>query len=198
MIRWQKVRTVAAFEFLSTVKRTGYLVTTFGMPLFLAAYGAIVAVPAYYARQKDKAPALFGVVDTGGVLALSGDTSASRNPVPEDVRRALESMGQSAALDNALVSSNYVFRPFATEPRAREALAARTIRGYFVVAPDYLQTGMVDVYTPDSFTASGSSARQTKVTKDRPVDATIMAIVDEVELGGQARYVKDADTGAAA
>ncbi len=38
--------------------------------------------------------------------------------------------------------------------------------------------------------ASGSSARQTKVTKDRPVDATIMAIVDTIEQEGQVRYQK--------
>jgi len=38
--------------------------------------------------------------------------------------------------------------------------------------------------------ASGSSARQTEMTKDRPVDATIMAIVDELEVGGQLKYVK--------
>jgi microcompartment protein CcmK/EutM len=38
---------------------------------------------------------------------------------------------------------------------------------------------------------SGSSARQTEVTQNRPVDATIMAIVDEIELGGERRYVKD-------
>lgn len=37
---------------------------------------------------------------------------------------------------------------------------------------------------------SGSSARQTKVTKDRPVDATIMAIVDEISIEGAARYSK--------
>ncbi len=41
--------------------------------------------------------------------------------------------------------------------------------------------------------ASGSSARQTKVTKDRPVDATIMAIVDHVESNGESRYSKAAD-----
>ena len=38
--------------------------------------------------------------------------------------------------------------------------------------------------------ASGSSARQTKVTKDRPVDATIMAIVDTVDIEGERRYNK--------
>ena len=38
--------------------------------------------------------------------------------------------------------------------------------------------------------ASGSSARQTLVTKDKPVDAVIMAIVDNVEIGGDARFTK--------
>jgi microcompartment protein CcmK/EutM len=39
--------------------------------------------------------------------------------------------------------------------------------------------------------ASGSSARQTAMTKDRPVDATIMAIVDIVEIRGVKKYEKD-------
>jgi len=38
---------------------------------------------------------------------------------------------------------------------------------------------------------AGSSARQTKVTKDRPVDATVMAIVDQLEVGGTLKYVKE-------
>jgi len=39
--------------------------------------------------------------------------------------------------------------------------------------------------------ASGSSARQTTMTQNRPVDATIMAIVDTVVVDGAERYVKD-------
>jgi microcompartment protein CcmK/EutM len=39
--------------------------------------------------------------------------------------------------------------------------------------------------------ASGSSARQTTVTQNRPVDATIMAIVDILEVGGDVLYRKD-------
>lgn len=41
--------------------------------------------------------------------------------------------------------------------------------------------------------ASGSAARQTVFTKDRPVDAVIMAIVDEVEVEGDKTYVKFTD-----
>jgi len=56
-----------------------------------------------------------------------------------------------------------------------------------VVAADSVGAGVGEVV----LYASGSSARQTKVTKDRPVDATIMAIVDEIEVGGALKYVKE-------
>jgi microcompartment protein CcmK/EutM len=36
----------------------------------------------------------------------------------------------------------------------------------------------------------GSSARQTETTQQRPVDAVIMAIVDEVEIGNEVTYRK--------
>jgi carbon dioxide concentrating mechanism protein CcmL len=59
--------------------------------------------------------------------------------------------------------------------------------GAVVVAADAVGAGVGEVV----HYASGSSARQTKVTKDRPVDATVMAIVDQVEVEGARRYVKD-------
>jgi microcompartment protein CcmK/EutM len=58
--------------------------------------------------------------------------------------------------------------------------------GPLVVAIDALSAGIGEVV----LYVSGSSARQTEVTKDRPVDATIMAIVDEVEIGGEIRFRK--------
>ena len=58
--------------------------------------------------------------------------------------------------------------------------------GAFVVAADAVGAGMGEVV----LYAAGSSARQTDVTRDRPVDATIMAIVDQVEVGGESRYDK--------
>ena len=41
--------------------------------------------------------------------------------------------------------------------------------------------------------AAGSSARQTQATQNRPVDATIMAIVDEIAIDGERRYHKGSD-----
>jgi microcompartment protein CcmK/EutM len=55
-----------------------------------------------------------------------------------------------------------------------------------VVAIDAVGAGVGEVV----MYASGSSARQTQVTKDRPVDATIMAIVDTIERDGLVRYQK--------
>jgi microcompartment protein CcmK/EutM len=38
--------------------------------------------------------------------------------------------------------------------------------------------------------ASGSSARQTQATTNRPVDAVIMAIVDTWDIGRETKYKK--------
>jgi microcompartment protein CcmK/EutM len=59
--------------------------------------------------------------------------------------------------------------------------------GAAVVAADAVGAGLGEVV----LYASGSSARQTHLTKDRPVDATIMAIVDLIEVEGAHRYVKN-------
>jgi ABC-2 type transport system permease protein len=160
MTGWQKIKTVATFEFLSAVKRPGYLIATFGMPVFMAAYGGVVAVPAYFAEKSSREPAVFGVVDEAGVLRLEGELKGGEGPrIPEDVRRALEAAGQAEALDRAVLSENFLFRPVANEQEARTALASRQLKGFFVIPKDYMSEGRLDVYSPDSFTMSGSDSR---------------------------------------
>lgn len=58
--------------------------------------------------------------------------------------------------------------------------------GSFVVAVDAVGAGPGEVV----LYASGSSARQTTITQDRPADAVIMAIVDSVEVEGREIYTK--------
>jgi ABC-2 type transport system permease protein len=159
MNRWHRMGTVATFEFLSAVRRPGYLIATFGMPLFMAAYGAMVAIPAYYMDKKDREPAAYGVVDTGGVLQLSGDTAARAEEVPDELRRALESAGQGAALEKLLGGSRFTFRPYATDSDARSALLKQQIRGYYVLSPEYLHGGGIDVYGPDTIRLSSNDGR---------------------------------------
>lgn len=55
-----------------------------------------------------------------------------------------------------------------------------------VVAVDAVGAGLGEVV----LYAQGSSARQTEATQNRPVDAVIMAIVDEIEAGGETTFRK--------
>ncbi len=54
------------------------------------------------------------------------------------------------------------------------------------VAIDSVDAGVGDLV----LTASGSSARQTTITKDRPVDAVIMAVIDSLEVEGKTTFRK--------
>jgi len=54
------------------------------------------------------------------------------------------------------------------------------------VAIDSVNAGVGDLV----LTASGSSARQTTITKDRPVDAVIMAVIDSMEVDGKTTFRK--------
>ncbi len=59
-------------------------------------------------------------------------------------------------------------------------------KGGYIVAVDSVGAGVGEVV----LYASGSSARQTAVTKDKPCDAVIMAIVDQWDVDGETVYVK--------
>ena len=61
--------------------------------------------------------------------------------------------------------------------------------GGYVVAVDAVGAGVGEVV----MYASGSSARQTAVTQNRPCDAVIMAIIDSWDMGGENVYEKWAE-----
>jgi microcompartment protein CcmK/EutM len=52
------------------------------------------------------------------------------------------------------------------------------LKDTFVVAVDTVQAGVGDIV----LLCSGSSARQTTLTKNKPVDAVIMAVVDKLDV----------------
>jgi microcompartment protein CcmK/EutM len=68
----------------------------------------------------------------------------------------------------------------------RQLDSENAVTGSYVVAVDAVGAGVGEVV----LYASGSSARQTELTRDRPVDAVIMAIVDSWDVGGEERYHK--------
>lgn len=61
-----------------------------------------------------------------------------------------------------------------------------SIKDSFVIAADAVGAGVGEIV----LYASGSSARQTQATTNRPVDATVMAIVDMVDVHGKLVYNK--------
>ena len=64
--------------------------------------------------------------------------------------------------------------------------AAGEPTGGIVVAADAVGAGDGETV----LITTGSSARLTPVTKDKPLDAIVVAIVDIVELGGKVTYKK--------
>ena len=64
MIRPGKVRTVASFEFLTTVRRKAYVITTFGMPVFVLMYLGLFGLIGVATEKKEGSEVrVFGVVD---------------------------------------------------------------------------------------------------------------------------------------
>jgi ABC-2 type transport system permease protein len=122
VIRWRKASTVAWFELSSTVRRVGYLIVTLGMPLFAIVYGALALVPGYLMMRHSAQGSSYGVVDHSGLLRLTD--------------------GERVEIENS------VFRAFRSEEAAGAALRdKRSIRTYYVLPKDYLESGRVLAHT---------------------------------------------------
>ena len=63
--------------------------------------------------------------------------------------------------------------------------------GASIVAADAVGAGLGEVV----LYATGSSARQTRVTENRPVDGVVMAIIDTLEVDGEVMFDKAGDSG---
>ena len=59
--------------------------------------------------------------------------------------------------------------------------------GGVVVAVDSVGAGLGELV----LYAAGSSARQTKLTQNKPVDSVIMAIIDTLEIDGEVTFQKE-------
>jgi len=68
----------------------------------------------------------------------------------------------------------------------REATVDNQLVGKPIVAVDAVGAGVGELV----LIAQGSSARQTRQTRDTPVDAVIMAILDSLEVEGKVTFRK--------
>jgi len=76
----------------------------------------------------------------------------------------------STRKDENLVGSKFLI--------VRQLELDMTLKSNFLIAVDSVGAGEGEVV----LVASGSSARQTKITKNKPVDAVVMAIVDKLDI----------------
>lgn len=147
MISREKVTTVTAREFLATVRRISYLVFTFGMPLFATLYiGLFAALPVFFIERKAGEAKTVGVVDlTRQSLVRFEAGAGGEGELPEALTEALTGLGKTGArgLDPlpATVSGNISFLSLPSEAAALEALREGDLLRYYVVPPDYLETG---------------------------------------------------------
>ena len=72
----------------------------------------------------------------------------------------------------------------------RDLSIEMTDRDSFVVAADSVGAGVGEVV----LYASGSSARQTKSTDGRPIDACVMAIVDQIDVNNRLVFDKGSES----
>ncbi len=156
-----KAGTIATFEFLCVVRSKGWLIATFGMPVFLLMYAGLISIPVMMEARAEKEVAVYGVVDEARVLGLSGEVTLKTVEIPDEIRSALQLSGQQQILEQQVAwLNNTVFRPFATESEAREALIAKRIKGFYRLPPDYVATGLVERYANEGAEMSGQQSRQ--------------------------------------
>ncbi len=157
MMRSCKVKAVASFEFFSEIKRLGYLIGVFGMPVFLLAYGGLISLVTLIAKNNENEVKIHGVVDHALVLQLKEDYAQAPLELPPEIKTALQA--QKLPMMTGLAWwENIVFRPFQDEAAALAALQDQSIKSYFIIPHDYLQAGKVDIYVAETATLGGQEA----------------------------------------
>ena len=128
MIRADKVRTIARFEFLQIASRPSYLLVTFGLPLFFTLVGGgMLGLQAWFLARKVERVAAYGVVDQANLLGpevWGDDGHVTLGPV------LLERMEREA--------------------QALAALEGGELGAIYVVDADYRATGRVRAYAAEA------------------------------------------------
>lgn len=145
-----KVGVVVRREFLTTIKRKSYLITTLGMPLFFVLIAAIGTIPALFMAKKGAALKTLGIVDRSGLLGIDAEIEFSPPPPPQ-----LEALGGADALkvtgSGGMVTIAKAFedatrvklRPYASREAAEAAVRSGAVGAFFEFPADYLDTGQV-------------------------------------------------------
>lgn len=147
-----KTGIVVRREFFGTVRRPSWLIATFGMPVFVGLYAALILFITSTASKMDKPTGKAGVVDHSGIVrfekgpvALGSVPPEARHAVDTAVAMAGASTGPAAAFMKTLLAGTE-FLPFADEATALAALERKEIGAVYVVPGDYLAAGKITAY----------------------------------------------------
>ncbi len=148
-----KIWIVVQREFVGTVCRKGWLIGTFGMPVFVGLYAGLVALVATIGERSVTIQGKVGIVDRAGVVRLEegkGGEEGIAAELPAEARAVLRmgtpSKGPAAELLRSL-TSRVEFQAFPDEASGLRTLDAKQISALYVVPEDYLATGVVRAYT---------------------------------------------------
>jgi ABC-2 type transport system permease protein len=139
-----RTRVVIRREFLSTIRRKGYLIATLGMPAFIALYAGVVSIPAILSVRHARQETTFGIVNQCPALTLPDTLMASAEGSNGP---AAGSPTNHMRAGTGLAIGVMRFRAYPDTAAARRALLGRQIAEYYVLPDSYLTTGAVEVYS---------------------------------------------------
>lgn len=153
------IRTVAVYEFMSTVKRKAYYLVTLGMPVILLAYFGLIGLIAYASvpSQLKKLDQAIGIFDESGILVGTGASPGGvlSDLAPGEIHKLtikpedLEDFKDFAPLqldklDIPIFTRR--LRRFDDLQAAQDALLADELSSVLHIPADYVETGRVDQY----------------------------------------------------
>ncbi|HEX4823768.1 MAG TPA: ABC transporter permease [Candidatus Polarisedimenticolaceae bacterium] len=161
-----KVGVVFRREFLSTVKRPGWLIPTFGMPVFVGLYAGLIFLIASAGAKLDKPVGKAAIVDHAGIVRFEAGPTSPLAEAPHEAKEAIDRVlamsgkagGDGAAMAKSLLSGTQ-FIPFDDEQAALAAMARKEVGALYVIPKDYVATGKITAYDPsESIVSEGKLA----------------------------------------
>jgi ABC-2 type transport system permease protein len=163
-----KTLLVAKREYISTVRRKGFIITTFGLPFILALIYGIIGGAAYFAvRQSREKTERIGLVDESALIQLA---LMDRIVRPEEDGMVPPPEMPSMFRDRAKAEAKKMvgkteLKSFRTRTEANLAFVQKDIRGYYVIPADFLRTGKVELEIKKGLFMSDSSPGWDQVRK---------------------------------
>lgn len=140
-------------EYWEHVTRKGYLLFTFGFPMFVIgmplAVGVLISATLYFIAPVIKPPAPLGIVDQAALLLTEAEQTTIATEgylIKKDVQDFLRSAeDHHPEVDRPPLDSPLTVIFFRTTQEAAAALGNEQIQGYYTLPADYWQTGQIEL-----------------------------------------------------